>query len=570
MPTFPRLSCSFLAVLALAPAAPAADSGGSPRLAVVIAVDQLCGDYMERFGPYFGEGGFKRLLQGGTTFTEAHHRHAIAHTGPGHAVVLTGAFANTHGIISNEWVDRETWAGMNCVEDRDSPLVGITPGEMGPLARANPARTGRSPRNLAAETVGDRLKQTFGRDAKVFAAGNKDRSAILLAGRRADAAYWDENGRMVTSTYYRSTLPAWVEAFNAEDRAGRAFGRTWDRLREVEIYDRVQGPDDAPGEAADFGFTRTFPKRLTGGADQITQTYYTAFDNSPFAAEMLGEFVQRAIVEEKLGHSRGTDLLCIGFSQLDAIGHNYGPHSHEVMDSMLRLDRVLASLLDFLDRQIGLANCIIVLTADHGVAPLPERVEALQPGTPAGRVRSTDLSAAVRSALDAAYGPLPPRESWAMYDAMSFHLRPSALAAKNVGASEAARVVKQALLAISSIQEVYTRDELLAAAPAPDDDSLLAMNRRSYHAGRGRDVQFVLKPYFIARSSTGTTHGTPHRYDSHVALVWFGRGVPAGVRPERVGIEDIAPTLAALLGVPAPAQSEGRPLFPGPVARLGR
>jgi predicted AlkP superfamily pyrophosphatase or phosphodiesterase len=561
MPARFRFSIVLSILVALASGVRAAEPAAPPRLALVISVDQLCGDYLGKFGPYFGEGGFRRLLQGGTTFSEAHHRHAIAHTAPGHAVILTGAFANTHGIISNDWIDRETWESVNCVLDRESPLVGISPGEMGPVARANPAKTGRSPRHLEAGTVGDQLKRKFGRDAKVFAAGNKDRSAILLGGRMADAAYWDENGRMVTSAHYRAALPAWVEAFNAEDRAGQAFGKTWERLIAAGIYDRVQGPDDAPGETVDFGYTRTFPKTINGGADRITPAFYTAFDNSPFATELLGDFVQRAIQEERLGRSRGTDLLCIGFSQIDAIGHNYGPHSHEVMDAMLRLDRVLASLLDFVDRDIGLANCVIVLTADHGVAPLPERVQALQPGTPAGRMRSSDLSAAVKSALDGAFGPLPGRESWFMYDAMSYHLRPAALAAKKVSATDAAKVVKQALLAQPMIQVAYTRDELMAAPPARDDDSLLALNRRSYHAGRGRDVLFVLKPNFIAKTSAGTTHGTPHSYDTHVAMVWFGRGIPKGVRPERVGIEDIAPTLAALLGVPAPAQSEGRQLF---------
>jgi predicted AlkP superfamily pyrophosphatase or phosphodiesterase len=550
------LLASILVLLALAGRAAETPA---PKLAVVIAVDQLRADYLVRFRPYFGEGGFKRLLEGGADFRDAHYRHAITHTAPGHALILSGVHANVHSIVGNEWLDRETWEVVNCMEDPASPLVGIDPAELGPVAAARPEKTGRSLKNFQATTVTDQLKLRYGANSKVFAASNKDRSAMLLGGKLADAAYWDENGKFVTSRAYRDALPAWVEAFNAEKRCQSAFGKQWERLLAPAIYEAVQGPDDAPGESPDNGLGRTFPHPITGGKDTITPAFYTAFDNSPFSAELLGEFAQRALVEEKLGKHAATDALCVSFSQVDTAGHSFGPDSQEVMDAMVRLDRVLAALFDKIDREVGLAKCVIVLTADHGVQPLPERVQALRPGIPAGRIKPADLDAVIKKALDATYGPLDGKELWFTRDTFAYFLRPAALAAKKLTASEVAKVVKTALLTAQGIAEAFTRDELLAAEP--EGESILAMSRRSYNANRGRDVLYVLKPYFQIKTGTGATHGMPYNYDTHVPIVFYGLGVPKLVRTERVGVDDIAPTLSGLLGVPAPPQAMGRRLL---------
>ena len=541
----------FLPLISLAGAADAIP----PKLAVVNSVDQLRADYLVRFRPYFGEGGFKRLLEGGTEFRNARYRHAITQTAPGHAQMLSGVFANVHGIIGNEWLDRTSWEQVNSVEDRDSPLVGIAPAELGPVQAKAQEKTGRSPKNLLAATVGDQLKLRDGAKAKVFTVSNKDRSAILLGGQRGDAAYWDENGKFVTSRHYRAALPAWVVAFNAEKKAEAAFGRVWERVLAPAVYETVQGPDDAAGETVDFGFTRVFPKTVNGGTAAVSPKFFTAYENSPFSTEALGEFVQRAVVEERLGRHEGTDLLGVSFSQIDAIGHSYGPDSHEVMDSMLRLDRVLAAILERLDREVGLARCVVVLTADHGVAPLPEGSREGR----GGRIKVAELDAAVQQALDGAFGALPKGETWFARDNLSYHLRPGALAARSVSAKDAGVVVKTALRATPVVAEAYTREEILAAEPA--GDSVLAMVRRSYHAERGRDVIIVPKPYFMVKPSSGSTHATPYDYDTHVALVFFGAGVPQGVQEGRVGIDDLAPTLAPLLGVKVPPLPQGRKLF---------
>ncbi len=527
----------------------------SPALAVVIAVDQLRADYLQRFRPYFGPTGFRRLLEQGTEFTHARYRHAITQTAPGHALMVTGVHADVNGIIGNDWFDRAAGEMVNSVEDRSAPLVGIAAAELGPAAALNPAKTGRSPRHLLAPTMGDALKERDGDDSRVITVAGKDRAAILLGGRKADAAYWEEHGRFITSRYYRDKLPPWVAAFNAEGRVSAAFGRVWDRLLPPEVYFALQGPDDAPGEATDFGLGRVFPHLINGGNEAITPAFFAAFANSPFDAELVGAFAERAVVEERLGRHAGTDLLGLSFSQLDAIGHSYGPDSHEVMDSVLRIDRVLAALLDCLDREVGLGRCVIVLTGDHGVAPLPERQTT--PGD--ARMNLAGLDAAVRAALDAAFGSPPPRAPWLQRDNLSYHLRPDALAARHTNADAATEVVKQALQHLPQVGAVFTRAEILAA-PA-QGDSVLAMTRRSYHAGRDRDVLFFLCPYIVARTPTGTTHGTPYEYDAEVPLVWSGAGIPHETRAEKVGLDDLAPTLAKILGVTCSPRAGGRDLF---------
>ncbi len=541
------------------PSAVAADAASEPavKLAVVITIDQLRADYLVRFRPWLVAGGFKRLLEGGADFRNAHYRHAQTVTASGHAGILTGVHPDTHGIVGNTWLDRGLWEEVNNVEDRAAPLVGLDPAEAAPTLRG--PKGGRSPRALQATTVSDQLKLRFGSGTKIFSASNKDRSAILLGGKLADGAYWDELGMMVTSRYYAAALPAWVAAFNAERLAHGAFGKTWERLLPAAIYDRVQGPDDAPGETVDFGFTRTFPKVVNGGADKVTAKFYSAYDNAPHSAEFLGEFLQRAIREERLGRNAATDMLCFSFSQLDSIGHSYGPDSHEVMDSLLRIDRVLASILDLIDREVGLARCVIVLTADHGVAPMPERVQAIRPEIPAGRVKLAEMDPTVTQALDAAFGPLPTGEYWFTRHNSGYHVRPSALAAKKLAQDAVAKVVKAAVLRHPFIAHAFTREEILAISP--EGETLPAMVRRTYYAPADRDVVFVLKPYFIERNTAGSTHGSPYDYDTNVALLWYGRGVKPGVHHERVGIDDIAPTLSTLLDLPIPPQAQGRRLF---------
>ncbi len=530
-----------------------------PKLAVVIAVDQLRGDYIARFGPNLSDRGFKRLLANGAVFEDCHYRHAVTKTAPGHATILSGSHPTVHGIVANEWLDRASWQVVESVADPTAPLVGSASSTTRSPGGVLEAKSGRSPRRFLATTVGDQLKLRFNERSKVFAVANKDRSAILLGGKLADSAYWIERGRFVTSTYYRSALPSWIEVFNGRRPIEAVFGKTWERLLNADVYEAVQGPDDAPGESALYGLGRTFPQKIDGGRPEISPHFYTAFDHSPFSTALIGEFAQAAIREEKLGRNSATDLLCIGFSQIDTVGHGYGPDSHELMDSVLRLDDAIGALLDCIEKEVGLSRCVIVLTADHGVSPLPERVQSSRPEIPAGRFDAAALDQAVIQALDQAFGPLGSEQRWITRDNFGYHLRPEALAAKKLLPSDATRVVKLSLLASPQIAFAFTRDDVLAMSDT--GAALSAMQRRSFYPGRSQDVVYVLKPYLVDRAPTGTNHGSPYAYDTHVPLLFFGLGVPPGVHHERVGVDDLAPTLAALLGLSAPPEAGGHRLF---------
>jgi len=534
-------------------AAPAA-----PRLAVLISVDQMRADYLERFRPYFGPDGFNRFQREGLVFTQAHYRHAVTKTGPGHATMMTGVSIRAHGIIGNEWhlSDWPALEQVNCVEDRGAPLVGLPARAWQSPGGVLEAKRGRSPRHLLAETVGDRLKAKHGAGSRVFGVSDKDRAAILPSGAKADCAYWTEEGRFVTSTYYRAALPDYVEAFNRARGADAFFGHTWDRLLPAAEYDRVQGPDEADGESSPDGLGRTFPRRVDGGVTAPNARYYSAFDHSPRNNEMVAEFARELVERENLGAADGApDLLTIGFSQPDKMGHAFGPDSHEVMDTYIRLDRTLAEFFTYLDQRFGAENYVVVLTADHGVAPLPER--RLATGQGAGRAKGAEFDALVRQRLDAKFGPLPAGERWAARDGQSYRINPAVLAGKKPTRPDVEKELAAALRGHPAVAAAYTRTELAGANPL---DQIGEAVRLGFHRERSGDVLYVHRPYFMERTEPGTTHGTPYDYDTHVPLLWLGGGLKPAVHDERIGIDDLAPTLAALLGVDLP-QAEGRRLF---------
>ncbi|HVU15432.1 MAG TPA: alkaline phosphatase family protein [Candidatus Didemnitutus sp.] len=547
-----------LALLGLAAATSCLRADEAPALAVVISIDQFRVDYLERFRAHFSAGGFNLLLEQGADFVDCHQKHSYTKTAPGHAVMLTGVHANLNGIIANDWIDRDTMKLISAVGDTSVRVLGLPPRDTKTFTGVDDPYLPRSPKNLLVTTVGDELKLDRGGQPKVIGISHKHRAAILMSGRMADAAYFMELGRMITSTYYMRDLPEWVKRWNAARKVDAYFGKVWDRLLPAADY-AVQGPDDAPGEDADAGHLgRTMPKTITGGAPGPGAAFYGAFENTPFANDVLEDFAENAIEHENLGGRAGiTDLLCISFSANDHAGHLYGPDSHEVMDMVLRTDLALERFFKFLDRRIGLKRCVIVLTADHGAAPLPEWIHALHPEVPAGRIDDSRLLAAGEAALDRAFGPLANGGHWLVRDGEWLLLLPAALTEKGVASAAAQEVVRPAVLQLDFVQAAYTRDQLEKGEVS---DALGRAALLSFNRARSGDVFYQPKPYFFSRA-TGSNHGSPYNYDTHVPLVWFGAAIAAGVHRERVAVEDLAPTLAHLLGLPAPPLSTGRVLF---------
>jgi predicted AlkP superfamily pyrophosphatase or phosphodiesterase len=530
------------ACVILASAAPRQESRVSrPRLVIVIVVDQLRPDYLTRFQPYFAPRGLNLFLRRGADFTAARYEHAITFTCPGHAVVLTGSYADANGIVANGWYDVVGNREENCAGDSSVSLIGV-------------AGEGRSPRNLIDSTVGDVLKNATGGRGRVVTVAGKDRSAIMLGGHLADAAYWLEDTLIVTSTYYERELPGWVRRFNASGVASSYLGKTWNRLLPVETYAAV-GDDDVAAEEDIAGTGRTFPHRPV--RDASGKGFLEAFSSSPFHNEVLARFAMRAIIEENLGRDDAPDVLGIGFSANDLIGHESGPDSHEVMDVTVRTDRLLQQLFDFVDGRVGLKNVVVVLTADHGVAPLPEVMRKRDPGSAASRFDPSKVAAAAEAALVARYGPSP-SSGWVVHHDFPFLcLNVRALEQRGAPLDQAEQVAKRAVEGVPGVYQVLTATELAEQRRRGAHSSA----ELSFYPGRSGHVFYQLKPYLVPGSgSQGTTHGSAWPYDTHVPLLWFGAEIVPGTYDTSATVADIAPTLSVLLGIGKPGGSRGRVL----------
>jgi predicted AlkP superfamily pyrophosphatase or phosphodiesterase len=509
-----------------------------PKLVVVIVIDQFRPDYLQRFRPYFGTGGFNLFLRRGATFTEAEYKHAVTFTCPGHAVVLTGSYANVNGIISNQWYDSKSGRQEYCAADSSVTLIGSS-------------HRGRSPRNLVASTVGDELKRTSRGRSRVIAMAGKDRSAIMLGGHKADGAYWMEDSLFVTSTHYMKELPAWVQQFNASARVSSYAGKSWDRLLPKAAYAGI-GPDYVAAEQNVAGMGRTFPHRL---APDSSPRFLDGFRSSPFQNEVLLDFARAAVTSERLGEDDDPDLLAVSLSANDLIGHAFGPNSHEVMDVTVRTDRLLDRFFEFLDQQIGLRHVLIVLTADHGVAPLPEIARDLHPG--AGRLDPARIAAAAETALRSRFGA-PPGPGWLAHLAPPWlYLNVEALRQKGIAIEEAERTARDAVKGVRGVHQALTATELRQQQKNGMASGVLL----SFYPDRSGNIYYELKPFIVPGGEpTGTTHGSPWSYDTRVPLLWFGSSIKRGAYREATSIADIAPTLSTLLGIAKPLGSRGRVL----------
>jgi predicted AlkP superfamily pyrophosphatase or phosphodiesterase len=466
-------------------------------------------------------------------------------TGPGHAVILSGTYGYQNGIFANNWFDLATKKDIYCVADNSVSLVGVQ-GE------------GRSPANFTGSTFGDELRIQSGFTSRVVSVSNKDRAAILLGGKLANGTYWMVDSSFTTSTYYASSLPEWVRNFNASGLINSYFGLTWDRVLSEDEYAGLDR-DDAPYEGTGSGLGRTFPHPVTGtDRTAITASYYAALLTSPYGSEILSAFAKEAVRAEKLGQREVTDLLCVGFSSNDYVGHTFGPNSHEVMDMTIRTDRILADFFRFLDREVGLDHCLIVLTSDHGVAPIPEYILEHSPHTAAGRVMSAPFTAYCNSALARAFGSLKKGEWLDAITNNNLYINREALKERKAPLEIVARALADTLSRRIEMAAVYTRNEMLSMAPV---SALQHRMRRSYHPLRSGDVFYALKPYYLeGYGTTGTSHGEPYEYDAHVPVIFAGKGIRQGTFAIPASPADIGPTLARLVGVEFPAGSEGRVL----------
>ncbi|MCU0705822.1 MAG: alkaline phosphatase family protein, partial [Fimbriiglobus sp.] len=483
------------------------------RLVVVMVFDQLRGDFPVRWREQLDLGGFSGMERDGVWYADTHLPYSCTSTAPGHASIGTGQLPSVHGIIENEWFDRK----------RGGKVQNITPER--PSARV-PTRTdgntdGFAPDQLLIDGLGDHLKRAKP-DSRVFSLALKDRAAVMMGGKKPDGVYaFDTDvGRFHTAARYRDTPHPWAEEFNDTGAADAWFKKEWERRKPAAVYDAAVGPDDAPGETryekdgktgGRVGYGSTFPHPLNiDGRTEPTKRYYERLEASPFGNELLWEFARKCITVERLGTNGRADLLFLGFSANDVIGHKWGPDSHEVLDCTIRTDELIRQAREWLDAHVGVGRWSLIVTADHGVCPFPERTTASNP-----EAERFDP----RPELDPAWFADGGR-----YHLPHIHLNHAAIEAQGLKVLDVAAAVAKWAANRPHVEAAFTRTELLAK---PSADPLISRCQYGYHSGRGGDVYVVTKAFCVPMgiASLGTTHGSPHSYDTHVPLYAVGAGV---------------------------------------------
>lgn len=503
-----------------------AEALGTPRLLVYVVVDQLRADLLDRYDTVF-TGGFARLRAEGLRFPNATFDHAQTSTAPGHGTASTGTHPRRHGLVGNSWLEEGEgggWGSVYALRDLDSRVVGF------------PEMEGRGPANLQRSTLGEWM-QAADSGSRVVSLSAKDRSAIAMAGRARAEVYWMEEalGRFVTASFYRNDDSPWVGDFHE-----RVLPRIWSDTvwtQTVPEWARALSRPDTSRFEGD-GVNTYFPHRAALEADLASARSVNRWrGRGPWPDVATLELGKVAVQALELGRRESPDLLLLALSQVDRVGHEYGPLSREQLDNLLRLDAALGDFLAFLDAEVGGDGWMLALTADHGVIELPEVRPAM--GLPGRRIHPDELRAMVERAEAAAE-------------------------AAGDDPLERARAAARAALEADWIDDAFAFADLLRDGPA---DTLQALFLHSWHEERrlpplghlGVGVRLVEGTY-AGRYPTGTGHGSPYYYDRHVPFILRVPGIAPGANPTRVGVADLAPTLATLLGIPFPDDLDGRPV----------
>ncbi|GAB2802674.1 alkaline phosphatase family protein [Rhabdobacter roseus] len=508
-----------------------------PKLVVGIVVDQMRYDYLYRYYDKYKEGGFKRLLNDGFNCRNNHYHYALTVTGAGHSAIYTGSMPAINGIVGNDWYDQQAGRGVYCAEDTAVTVVGST----------NASAGKRSPRNLLVSTVTDQLQIATNFRSKSVGIAIKDRGAILPAGHTATGAYWfdSRSGNWVTSTYYANELPQWVQDYNAKKMPTEYIKGGWNTLLPIEQYTEST-PDDQPYEQLMAGKTKAvFPYELGGTAGNP----FGIIASTPWGNTMTKDMAIAAIKGENMGKGKETDFLAVSFSTPDGIGHAFGPNSVEEQDIYLRLDLEFADFFNFLDSWVGKGQYTIFLSADHGVMDVPGFWK--QHNLPAGVMEGNAISLAVKKALQEAFGSedlIRASENYQLY------LDHAALKKKKISVQSVYEVVREALLPMPGVADIINLREI---GTSHLNSYLLELYKNGTHVKRSGDIQIVTEPGWFAGRTTGTTHGSPYNYDTHVPFLLYGWGINKGETLRRTTIADIAPTISSLLRILPPSGNVG-------------
>ncbi|TDQ28957.1 alkaline phosphatase PafA [Zeaxanthinibacter enoshimensis] len=513
----------------------------SPKLVVGIVVDQMRYDYLTRFWSHYGDGGFKRMVGDGFLCKDHHFNYAPTSTGPGHASVYTGATPSMHGIIGNNWYDKENDISVYCVDDPSYNSVG-TQGSAGQA----------SPHRLLVSTITDQLRLHTQMRGKVVAVALKDRGAVLPGGHMANAAYWfvgGDEGKWVSSSYYMNALPAWVQHYN-ESKAVDQYKKPWNTIKKITSY-RESTVDDNAYEGLFEGMERpVFPYDLpalweaNGGYDILRFT--------PYGNSMTTDFALEALKGEELGRDDITDFLAISYSSTDYAGHKFGVDSKEVQDTYVRLDIELEKLFEKLDKEVGEGEYTVFLTADHGAIPVPSYLSSNK--MPAGYTGSLMGKQQFQDFLQYKYGGT---ELIKNISNDQVFLDQEVVKSLDLNPREIQEELARELLGYEDISQVYTAYQMQHNNFTSGIPYIL---QNGYNQKRSGDILYVPKAGYISYGKTGSTHGSAQIYDTHVPLLFYGAGIRQGSTTERTEIPDIAPTISVLLGIAYPNGTTGEPI----------
>ena len=513
----------------------------SPKLVVGIVVDQMRYDYLTRFDSKFGEGGFKRMMREGFNCKNNHFNYVPTYTGPGHASVFTGTTPKYHGVISNNWYSKTEKKVVYCAGDENVKSIG-TESDAGKM----------SPHRMLTTSFADENKLFTQMRGKTIGIAIKDRGAILPAGHTADAAYWfhgKDEGHFITSSFYRNDLPKWVNEFNDSDTAESYF-KVWDTHYDIKSYTE-SGSDDNNFEGGFKGKEKaTFPydlaklKDKNGGFDILKAT---AYGNS-----LTTEFAIASVKGEALGKDSTTDILTLSYSSTDYVGHNFGVNSKEVEDTYVRLDKDLERFFEFLDTEVGVGEYTVFLTADHGAVNVPSYLQSVK--IPAGYLDYNSRKKKFTAFLEEKYGTKDVVEN---VSNNQIFFNKTKLKELNLNLHQVEQDLVDEQISYPNIAKVYTATTMNSTNFSTGIEALL---QNGFNQKRSGDVIILDDIAHIAYSRTGSTHGSGLNYDTHVPLLFFGKGIKQGETLQKTVIPDIAPTISALLGISFPNGATGTPL----------
>lgn len=527
-----------------------------PKLILQITVDQLRGDLPFRYRERFVEGGFNYLLNKGTVYRDAHHGHANTETIVGHATLATGAYPSSHGLVGNIWYDRNENTTVYNIEDANYQLLTKNSGvdkstEIDPTQKAAKVQ-GRSPQTISSSTFSDEILISSAGKAKVFGVSVKDRGAVSMAGHGGNAFWFSKSTQeFVSSSYYYESYPSWVNEWNAEKHPEKYLDKKWSLLNKKSTYLFAE-KDDNQWEMDLENYGRTFPHSF--GHSKYFSTLLTV---SPVGDELTANFAKKLMVSESIGKDDITDYLSISFSATDYVGHFFGASSLEMEDNLLRLDRTLADLFTYIDKNIGLENTLIVLSSDHGGPEAP------------GYLQEQKLQGQYVSA-----------KSWD-------EVQPIKALKKELGITEVLieayhhpyiyldhQVINKHQLALTNVQDKVAKaltqldDVYQTVASNKIESGLLADTKvnnavsKNYFPSRSGDIYVVFKPQDFINNLDGlkvtSVHGSPWTYDTFVPVIFAGMDIPAQHIFRRIETVDVAPTLSALISIKAPSASEGK------------